>query len=131
MTREEAIAFFKDMNECTYGNLEAVEMAIEALSSSEKPNKWIPIKTRPLTAEEKEHYADLGYSEDSIEFMYDCDLPEDGQVVLITDRLGNVEVDTFCRDDGCYFEDNCGEDDVVAWMPFPTPYEPQESEGKE
>jgi len=31
MTREEAIAFFKDMNECTYGNLEAVEMAIEAL----------------------------------------------------------------------------------------------------
>ena len=31
MTREEAIAFFEDMNECTYGNLEAVEMAIEAL----------------------------------------------------------------------------------------------------
>ena len=31
MTREEAIAFFKDMNECTYGNLEAVDMAIKAL----------------------------------------------------------------------------------------------------
>lgn len=31
MTREEAIVFFKDMNECTYGNLEAIEMAIEAL----------------------------------------------------------------------------------------------------
>ncbi len=31
MTREEAIAFFKDMNECTYENLEAVEMAIKAL----------------------------------------------------------------------------------------------------
>lgn len=31
MTREEAIAFFKDMNECTYGKLEAVEMAIKAL----------------------------------------------------------------------------------------------------
>jgi len=31
MTREEAIAFFRDMNECTYGNLEAVEMAIKAL----------------------------------------------------------------------------------------------------
>lgn len=29
MTREEAIAFFKDMNECLY--LEAVEMAIKAL----------------------------------------------------------------------------------------------------
>ena len=33
MTREEAIAFFKDMNECTYGNLEAVEMAIQALEN--------------------------------------------------------------------------------------------------
>jgi hypothetical protein len=31
MTREEAIAFFRDMNECTYGNVEAVEMAIKAL----------------------------------------------------------------------------------------------------
>ena len=31
MTREEAIAFFRDMNECTYGNLEAVNMAIKAL----------------------------------------------------------------------------------------------------
>jgi DNA-directed RNA polymerase subunit RPC12/RpoP len=31
MTREEAIAFFKDMNECTYENLKAVEMAIKAL----------------------------------------------------------------------------------------------------
>lgn len=31
MTRKEAIAFFRDMNECTYGNLEAVEMAIKAL----------------------------------------------------------------------------------------------------
>lgn len=35
MTREEAIAFFEDMNECTYGNLEAVEMAISALSGGE------------------------------------------------------------------------------------------------
>lgn len=33
MTREEAIAFFEDMNKCTYGNLEAVEMAISALST--------------------------------------------------------------------------------------------------
>lgn len=43
MTREEAIAFFKDMNECTYGNLEAVEMAIKAL---EQEPRWIPITER-------------------------------------------------------------------------------------
>lgn len=36
MTREEAIAFFKDMNECTYGNLEAVEMAIKALEQQDE-----------------------------------------------------------------------------------------------
>jgi hypothetical protein len=47
---------------------------------------------------------------------------------LITDKWGNVETDTFYRDDGCYFEDNCGEDDVVAWMPLPEPYK-AESEG--
>lgn len=39
MTREEAIAFFKDMNECTYGNLEAVEMAIKALEQEPK-SEW-------------------------------------------------------------------------------------------
>lgn len=31
MTREEAIAYFKDMNECTYGNVEPIQMAIKAL----------------------------------------------------------------------------------------------------
>jgi hypothetical protein len=41
MTREEAIAFFEDMNECTYGNLEAVEMAIEALNKCDKIEKII------------------------------------------------------------------------------------------
>lgn len=36
MTREEAIAFFKDMNKCTYGNLEAVEMAIKAIKQIDR-----------------------------------------------------------------------------------------------
>ena len=46
---------------------------------------------------------------------------------MITDRLGNVEVDTFvhvCV--GCYFECNCDMDDVKAWMPLPKPYEESE-----
>ena len=92
--------------------------------------QWIPIKTRPLTKEEKEHFAEQGYSDDSICFMYDCPLPEDGQEVLIITSLGEVRIDTFCRDDGCYFEDYCDADDVFAWMPLPEPYEPQESEDK-
>ena len=81
-------------------------------------NEWIPIKTRPLTEKEKEYFVT------DAEFVYECDLPNDGQVILITDKWGNVETDTFYRDDGCYFEDNSDEDDVVAWMPLPKPYEP-------
>lgn len=47
MTREEAIAFFKDMNECTYGNLEAVEMAIKAL---DQEPRWIPEGAKMIEA---------------------------------------------------------------------------------
>ena len=57
MTREEAIAFFEDMNECTYGNLEAVEMAIEALKqepcddavSRQSVHDWIDEKLYSFT----------------------------------------------------------------------------------
>ena len=77
--------------------------------------EWIPIKTRELTEEEKEEYPDCT-------FMYDCPLPEDGEEVLVTTWSGDVSVDTFCRDDGCYFEYGCDEGDVIAWMPKPEPY---------
>ena len=53
--------------------------------------RWIPIKTRPMTEEEKE---EIGHE---YAFMYDCPLPDDGQDVLITDCYGNVEVDIFCN----------------------------------
>lgn len=79
---------------------------------------WIPIKTRELTEEEKEEYPDCT-------FMYDCPLPEDGEEVLVTTWAGGVDLDTFCRDDGCYFENYCDEGDVVAWMPKPKPYDPE------
>lgn len=37
--REEAIAFFKDMNECTYGNVEHIQMAIKALEQESALDK--------------------------------------------------------------------------------------------
>ena len=40
MTREEAIEYFKDMNECTYGNVEPIQMAIKALEQ-EQTGHWI------------------------------------------------------------------------------------------
>ena len=93
-------------------------------------DKWIPVTYRLMTDEEKKYYSErTGYDEEDLDTMLDCPLPEDGEMVLITDRLGNVEVDTFVRDcDGCYFECNCDMEDVIAWQSLPIPYDPQESE---
>lgn len=86
---------------------------------------WIPIKTRSMTEEEKE---EIGHE---YAYMYDCPLPDDGQDVLITDCYENVEIDTFCRDDeGVYFENNCDDGEVIAWMPMPEGYK-AEREDKE
>lgn len=88
----------------------------QGIKLSESPTgKWIPVKTRELTEEEKEEYPDAT-------FMYDCNLPDDGEEVLVTTWGGNVALDTFCRDDGCYFENYCDEEDVIAWQPLPEPY---------
>lgn len=36
MTREEAVAYFKDMNGCTYGDVEPIQMTINALDKCDK-----------------------------------------------------------------------------------------------
>ena len=79
-------------------------------------SEWIPIKTRSLTEEEKEEYPDWS-------FVYDCQMPEDGQEVLVSTKWG-VNIDIYCKCiDGCYFENYCDDDDVLAWMPLPKSYE--------
>lgn len=105
----DALEMEKDFNEI-------LRLAEKALDS-----QWIPIETRELTEEEKEEYPDCT-------FMYDCKLPEDGEEVLVTTWGGNTALDTFCRDDGCYFENYCDEGDVIAWMPKPESYK---KEGEE
>ena len=133
MTNEEIIntlnslkAYYNDKNEDSYVGFddednEALDFVINLLEQT----SWIPIKTRPMTEEEIE---EIGHE---YAFMYDCPLPDDGQDVLITDCYGNVEVDTFCRDhEGFYFETNCDDGEVIAWMPLPSPYK-VESEDKE
>lgn len=85
----------------------------------EENNKWKPIKIRPLTEEEKEEYSEYDY-----EFIYDCELPYDGQEVLITTKYGYVEKTTFYTDCGSYFEQFEDEDDVLAWMELPKAYKP-------
>lgn len=43
MTREEAIAYFKDMNECTYGGVEPIQMAIKALEQQLCEDEYIKV----------------------------------------------------------------------------------------
>lgn len=150
MTNEEAIQFLENIKgeeagraigkEGFYAELlgyhiEALNKAIEALKNEPKflidengkitpissQGEWIPIKTRPLTEEEKEEYPDFS-------FMYDCQMPEDQQEVLVSTKWG-VRTDIYYKDvDGCYFENYCDEDDVLAWMPFPQPYKEADNE---
>ena len=86
--------------------------------------RWIPIKTRPLTEEEK---AEMDTESD---YMYACPLPDDGEEVEVTTYLGDVTLDVFCRDssDGCYFEHYCDDGDVLAWRHKPEPYKVESEE---
>ena len=127
MTRERAIKRLEVISEYETGeDLEALHMAIKAL---EQEPKWIPIKTRPMTEEEKEHYRELGWDDAFLDTIYDCNLPEDGQMVLITTKYGEVRTDTFCGDvEGASFETYSDVDDVLAWMPLPEPYNAESEE---
>ena len=103
---------------------DAIEQELCNLPPVQPKAKWTPIKTRPLTEEERQYMDSYG------DIAYDCPLPDDGQEVLVTSRYGYVTTDTFCRDDGgCYFETYCDDGDVLAWMPKPEPYK-AESEDK-
>lgn len=111
----------KELQKIFYETAEKPELkevlAYECGKAAARPRgEWIPIKTRKLTEEEREKYPNST-------FMYDCQLPDDGEDVLVTTWGGNVALDTFCRDDGCYFEYGCDEGDVIAWQPLPKPYE--------
>ena len=109
-----------DMDKTT---IDACKGAIELLDQT----RWIPITSRPMTEEEKEHYKIHPDYRDECR-IFNCKLPDDGQEVLIS-VYGGVEVDTFAKDgnDGCYFE-GVDIDDVDAWMPLPEPYKQEVEE---
>lgn len=126
MTREERLDLLKQIEKDIYVNsiestfLEdakscAIHSVIEEL---EQESGWIPMTTRPMTEEEREHYRE--WSDVDGDMIFDCELPEDGQEVLVSSG-GYVCVDTFCTDDGCYFE-GVDIEDVDAWMPKPPSY---------
>ena len=94
---------------------EVLDMAIKVIER----NVWIPVKWHNITEEERERE---GYPEDWLVCL-DCQMPDDGQEILITDKYGYVSEDTCYQDEG--FSLDSGKDwidDVVAWMPKPEPY---------
>lgn len=95
-------------------------------------NKWIPIKYRPLTIEERKNFAEywgVEYCDTAEEVAFDCRMPEDGQEILITTMWGvQTDICTSDPDEGCGLEGRGDWDGVTAWMPLPEPY--KEEQGK-
>lgn len=101
--------------------------AAEAIEELSNP-KWIKIESRPMDDEERKYYSEhYGYDLDDHEaVIYCCQLPENGQEVLVCNEYGHIWLDTFDDDPdyGVGFETNGDMDGLVAWMPLPKPYEP-------
>lgn len=122
MTREEAICTLQYQSK--YGQMEedvheALDMAISALS--ENKGEWIPVKYHEITDEERERE---GYPKEWACHL-DCEMPYDGQQILITTKGGFVELDECYKDGDAFSLDSNYDwvDDVIAWMPLPSPYE--------
>lgn len=92
--------------------------------------KWIPVKYRPLTPEERIEFAKyfgIEYCDTVDEKAFNCPMPEDGQEILVSGSWG-VSKDVADNDiDGEGFiyyglEGNGDWEGIDAWMPLPEPY---------
>ena len=101
--------------------VEAVDMAIKAVEKREK-DRWRPFKCREATEDDDTSY----------DYIMECELPEDGQTVLVTIQTKGhepVQVDTYYGGDGeeCALDSGyalCEE--AIAWRPLPEPYTEEE-----
>lgn len=119
---QEKLLFSTTSIECEVGIINAMEYSKKIVQEVEEEYNggWIPVKTRPMTEEEKEYYSEFLFEGNGI--IYECTLPDDGQEVLITSKFGSVDKTTFYTDCGNYFENYEDYDDVLAWQPLPEPY---------
>jgi len=101
MTKLEAIAFFMDMDECTHGASEPIQMAIKAL---EQEPRWIPVSER---LPEKNGF-----------YLATCDGEICGENEPFT-GLAEYENGKWVDDEEDY---QC----VLAWLPLPQPYKESE-----
>lgn len=94
-----------------------IEMAEKALEQEPTILEWIEFTVREMTEEEKEDYPESG-----AQFMVDCELPDDGETILVSDGY-QVWQDKFWIEEGfgCWLETTDLEEGM-AWMPLPKPH---------
>lgn len=92
---------------------------LKQLPSAQPEQRWIPIKWHDCTDEDREKY---GFNNDIV-VVFDCEMPDDNQSILVTTSHGYVNQDVCYIDDG-YSLDSGWDwiDDIKAWMPLPEPY---------
>lgn len=120
MTNSEAIEMIRNDMKLHHDYLsgeyrKALGMAVNALEAQQ----WVLIKWHDCTDKDIEKY---GFSNDIVA-VFDCDMPSDGQEILVTTTHGYVEKDVCYIDEG--FSLDSGYDwieDIIAWMPLPEPY---------
>ena len=96
-------------------------LSLPVLEKQEQ-DRWRPFKCREATEDD--------YT--SFDYIMECELPEDGQTVLVTIQTKGhepVQVDTYYGGGGeeCSLDSGyalCEE--AIAWRPLPEPYEPEE-----
>ena len=86
------------------------KMVIDTIGSMPKVSEWIPVT----------HEID----EESGKYMLTCQLPEEGERVIVVDRWGYINIDEQCCDGYGWYLDGGGDwNDIVAWMPLPEVYQ--------
>lgn len=102
-----------------YQKYKGIGRSQDFINAVMKP-KWIPVIYHKITEEER---TEEGYSNDW-DFILDCEMPLDGEEILVTTRYSTVEKDVCCEEGGEYSLDSGYDwiDDIVAWMQLPEPY---------
>ena len=105
-----------------YGEVSRCAMMFNDAIALIRERSWIPFRVRELTEEEKQMHPDWL-------FMYDCQIPEVNQEILISvlgAKYEHVQTDVWTEFglDGCWTIP----DEAVAWMPMPEEYKEEKHE---
>ena len=95
-----------------------IEQLLTDLEQDEKENGWIPVKYHQISEKER---AEESVSND-IQYMLDCEMPDDGQEILVTNGETTWQDTSFIDCDGYYLDSGYDWIEITAWRPLPEPY---------